>query len=164
MTLVFFANPLVIGVGNILAPTFSTAVAERGNRSIRRPVIVATLLLSMSLGSMFVVVFLWGNELLVMLFGDRFANYGDVAAIIALGILLRAVGVAPENGLRAMDFPFATFSSQIVTLAVSSCSALLLIPGMGIQGGAYALVLGSALGNIVRWILFWRYSDREVLR
>jgi O-antigen/teichoic acid export membrane protein len=158
MSLVYFTNPIVIGVGNYLTPSFSSVAAGRGIEFLRRPVFSATALLALSLSLIFFPILFFGDQLLVLLFGDNYAGYGRVTSIVAFGILFRAIGVPPENGLRAMNRPEASSASQMITLAVSLVSALIFIPKFGLVGAGSCLMGGYVAGNLVRWFFFLSYS------
>lgn len=161
LTLVSLANPIVIGIGNYLTPSYSNTAAATGNRSLRRPVLMVTLFMACCLSVVFLAVLFFGDELLQLLFGSQYAGYGQVTSVVAFSVLLRAVGTPPENGLRAMNRPYATFISQAVAFIVSLSSALLVIPSYTIVGAAYCMVAGDVAGDTVRWIQFWVYSSKE---
>ncbi len=163
LTLTSLTNPLVIGIGNYLTPSYSNTAATTGYRSLRRPVVMVTLFMACCLSVVFLAVLFFGDELLQLLFGKQYAGYGRVTSVVAFTVLLRAVGTPPENGLRAMNRPYATFISQVVAFMVSLSSAILVIPTYTIVGAAYCMLAGDVAGDTVRWIQFWVYSSKETV-
>jgi O-antigen/teichoic acid export membrane protein len=88
--------------------------------------------------------------LIVPLFGPGFAPAALPAAILALSTSLAALGNILNDGLRGRGNTYPGIGSQFLSAGVVALAAWFWVPWLGLQGMAWASVLGS-LGQL--WVL-----------
>lgn len=160
--LIAAANPFLMGFTNILAPRAAAAWAEGGAEAVRRVVLRSTLILGGMTGAFSLGIAILGPWALPILFGEDYAGYAAITAVLALGLFLGVLGVGADHGLRAMHRPQATLAASLAGLGTTAVCSVGLIPAVGAIGGAYALTAGCTISTAVRWVAFERTSSRKV--
>lgn len=137
--------------GVVLAATFSllSRAGDSGAADARmgglRPVLGQTMTLLLGLGLLASLALAVGAVPLTnLLYGDRFGAAVPVLQVLALGCIPMYASYGLTHALVAMDRPqvYAAFSG--LCLLVNVAANLVLIPGMGVQGAAWATFLTEA--------------------
>jgi O-antigen/teichoic acid export membrane protein len=160
MTIVFFSNPFILGVGYVLTPRISRAAAEGGPKEVRRVVRKTALAIALVMIVFVAAAALVGNTLLVALYGPMFAGHGSVIVALGLSVLAASTAMAPGNGLWALDRPDLTVRAGLLGLVTTATMALLLVGPLGVLGAACALAAGSTIEAIARTLMFGRLVAR----
>jgi len=94
------------------------------------------------------------------LFGDEFAGSGAVVSVLSLAVLLNSLAVVAGNALWAIDRPQANLFGDFAALLATLVAAVWLVGSWGALGAAVAILVGGAVGAVVRGTTFWILSQR----
>ncbi len=157
-TIVALANPLLLGIGNLLTPSVASAFAEEGKCKVRRVVLTATAVLGVAVIVLGAMMILFGDDLLRLFFGSSYAGQQATLAILVLAMIAEAVGLPAYNGLWALERPTANFFSMAAGLAVTVAVASLLVMSYGSLGAACGVLAGRAIASLFQGVAFLRFS------
>lgn len=165
MTVPLFANPLILGVGNALAPTTAHAYNKLGGVGLRRVVFQTTILIGTAMTLFCVVVTLSSEHLLNLLYhGRQYEGHGGTVAVLTLAMLATALGISPNSGLMAVGRSDVVFKLGLLGLGVS----VVLVPGLvfpwGLTGAACAFLAGNLAGSAARWLAFLTLVPRSTVQ
>ena len=104
----------------------------------------------------FLLVVLYANELLELLFGRAYADAGPVLIILLASLPFLALNSSILVLLRAIPKPGATLMSHIVGASVLVVLAFVLIPDRGADGAAWAIVAAEVTVSVVLLYLVTR--------
>jgi O-antigen/teichoic acid export membrane protein len=161
-SITFVANPLVGGLGNMLAPRTFHAHAARGVAGLRLAMRQATLLLG---GVMCVVtptLLVAGGFLLKVVYGARYQEYGLTVGILSLAQAIEVTSWPLNHGLLAIGRVRAVLGANLMGVAMAATLGAALVRGFGPVGVALALLLANAVSVTYRWRQFAR-GAREPL-
>jgi O-antigen/teichoic acid export membrane protein/tRNA A-37 threonylcarbamoyl transferase component Bud32 len=166
MTVAVLANPMVVGLGNILAPRTVHAFAADGTAGVRRQVTVDAALLGAAVGGVCLIILLFGDQLIALAFRGVATYRGHTATmlVLAFGLLASAVGMPASNALAGLEYPRPIFWAGLAGAAVSVVLSSVLAVRWGIQGAAYGFAAGHLTGAAARWLVLLtitRRMDRE---
>jgi len=162
MTLVLLANPVVLGLQNLLSPSIAKAMHDGGVVRVRQLVGQSTLALSLMLSAFVAVLGLWGDAILVALYGESFAGNGLVVALLGGGMLATATGVSSNHGLRTLERPELNFMASLGGLLTGVTTAYLMIPSWGVSGAAMGFAISCTITSAVRLVCFASISRLHV--
>jgi O-antigen/teichoic acid export membrane protein len=160
LTIVLVANPIILGLVNVLGPRAATAWAEGGADELRRVVFKATAFLALVLVVLWAVLIVFGGRIVTLVYGAEYEGLGGTVGVLATAMLVWGADVTAANGLRAMGRPEPNLHSSLVALVVTLVAAGFLGATSGLLGGAIGLLAGSAVRAAWRWAAFLRLSGR----
>jgi O-antigen/teichoic acid export membrane protein len=145
------------GLGLYLLPRYTRQVAQKGMGSlipdIRR---VGIGLMSLAVAA-FVVLLIWGGDVMRLVFGPDFEPFGGLAAAMVGSMIFHAWIVAISMALPAAGFPRDVFFGQLASAIVSVVAGV----GLGVTFGLGGLVAALWLATIVRAIVvYWFFRRR----
>jgi O-antigen/teichoic acid export membrane protein len=149
-TIVGVMNVILIGVGNVLTPLGTTALASGGKKELQRVIAHAALFLGITLGFFSLIAILTGDWIVIAVFGSMYRGSGPVLATMAMAILMTALSMCAGSGLWAIDRPRANFVADVCCMIVTLISALLLIRPFGALGAAMTVLAGTTTACAVR--------------
>jgi O-antigen/teichoic acid export membrane protein len=152
------SNPITSGIGNALAPRAARAFALSQNAGVRSVVIQAVLILGGLMTAFSVFVFLFGEQLLLLFYGSEYVAYGAVIGVLAIHMVIAALVLAVDAGLKAIERPGVNFKASTLGLSVTLVLAVFAIRHFGVMGAALSYLIGSTVGSTVRWITFLRLT------
>ena len=162
MSIVLFANPLMIGIGNTLAPKAALALKEGGYARLRREVIQDSLLLCAAMALFCLAIVFAGEDVMALLYhGKEYAGHGQTVLVLALALLASALGMPPTNALQAMERPQAIVWASSVGAIVTVILVWCLMIQWGLLGAAYGFLAGNVAGAVGRWIAFLTLVPRR---
>jgi O-antigen/teichoic acid export membrane protein len=154
VTLVGMANMFVQGVTNYLTPRAAYAFTHGGVRELQRVLSIAAVLMLGVLGIFCFAVCLTGDWLVVIVYGAQYDGTGGIFLLLALTLIVTALGAVAGNGLWAIDRPSHNFAADLATIFATIGAAAALVVPWGVLGAAYAALLGNLCGFAVRlWTL-----------
>jgi len=162
--LVGVLNPLLAGVGNVLAPRVADAKARHGDAELWRVVRKAAILGVSLLAAPVALLALVGGSLMELLYGNGYGGQGATVAIIALSRLAWWGVVAANSGLGALERSDTYFASKFVSLALTMGLGLPLIAMFGLPGAAAAMAVGGAVEAAINWVVLRRCVDLSEVR
>jgi len=155
MTVAMFANPLIIGLANVLVPRAVLAFKEGGGVKLRRQAIRDLILLGASMALFCAVVLLVGEDIMRLLYrGGQYEGQGRTVSVLAAASLAFAMGIPATIALTSMERPRATVSAGLAGAVVTIVVGWWLMVEWGLLGAAYGFLLGNVIGTIGRWAVF----------
>jgi len=146
LVIVNLSSPFVQGMGNILSPKFATVAASESAESIHRILVRSTLfmmgvMLAFTLGCV-----LFAEPVLEFLYPEaEYAGQGWIVVLLAVRMMIGSTSVASHHALVAMHQARASSIGTLLGVVTTLVLGLLLIPPMGILGGAIAMVIGTIM-------------------
>jgi tRNA A-37 threonylcarbamoyl transferase component Bud32 len=155
MSVVSFANPLIMGLGNVLTPRAVLAFNEGGGARLRRQAIGDTLLLGAAMTLFCAVVMFAGEDIMRVLYhGKEYEGQGHTVAVLAVALLASAVGFPASNALATMERARAIVWAGLIGVVVTGVLVWLLMVEWGLVGAAYGFLLGNVVATVGRWVAF----------
>ena len=156
VTVVMVSNPFVQGISNVLVPRMARAFAEGGVAEVRRVANKSTLLLGITMALFCAVIVAFGGQVVTLVYGSLYAGLGPTIAVLAVSVLVRALGMSAFIGLVAVERPDVNFKANLLGLGITVVLASCLMHAWGVVGGACGLLAGDIVAAAVRWCVFLR--------
>ena len=157
-TVVFFANPFVLGVASFLTPRIAQAYADGGVSEVRRVAAWADAIVAVPMAIFCGIVFFFGNDLLHVVYGDEYVGHGYTAFVLALAIFAATATMGSGKGLWVLDRPDVNLRARLLGLAVTISVSLLLVERLGLTGVAWGWFAGCSADSFARWYAFRRLT------
>jgi O-antigen/teichoic acid export membrane protein len=157
---IVFANPLLLGIGNFAGPFAAHACADHGLRGLRQRVFWGTVAIAAIMGTFCAAVFMWGADVMELLFGSRYAGQAGVVRALALGQLVEAMCIPVGLGLLVAQRANYELIGAVVQLAAMVSAGLWLVWHFGPAGVGY----GSAVAYLATGIIGWIGFERTIRR
>jgi O-antigen/teichoic acid export membrane protein len=155
LLIVSSANPMLIGLGNVLMPRAVRARASGGVAGVRRQVILDAALLGAVMGAFCVLIWAFGDPLMAVFFQTAAYNdHGQILLVLGLGMLGSAVGMPASNALASLEHPHAVFGGCLFGATAGIVFSSSLAYRFGIVGAAYGSMAGHMVGMVGRWVAF----------
>jgi O-antigen/teichoic acid export membrane protein len=148
--LIGLSHMFVCGISNVLTPKATRTYLEEGTKPLCQVLRTTSLVLVAPLSAIVLLLAMFGNDLLVLVFGDKFVGLGPVCVVLSAAAVFNSVAVVAGNGLWAVDRPRLNLWGDGATLLATVVAALLLVQPLGVMGAATATLIGTAAGTIVR--------------
>jgi len=156
MSVVLFANPLIMGLGNILAPRSVLALQKGGGAQLRLQAIRDSLLLGAAMTLFCLLVLFAGEDVLLHLLyhGDQYEGHGHTLLILALAMLVMAIGMPAGGALASMQRPREVFWTGLFGAVVTILLVWQLATEHDVLGAAYGFLAGNVTRSAARWAAF----------
>jgi len=103
---------------------------------------------------------LWGDRFIALLYGSRYAGNGLVVAILAVNLLVTAVGFSYSRALFAIERANLDFLLNLATLFIMFTLGLWLVRTHGPLGAAAGLLFANIVTSVIRVGAFLKLSAR----
>jgi O-antigen/teichoic acid export membrane protein len=150
-------NPVLLGIQNLVGPKISHEYAARGLTALRRLVLKITAVVALPISLVCVVMFIWGGRLLTLLYGRQYAGNSLVVSLLALNLLVGAVGFSFSRALFAIGRARADFMIASTALFIMAAMGLWLIRAFGPLGAAFGMLAANIVAAAARNIAFLTY-------
>lgn len=147
-TLIGLSYPFVSGLGNYLGPRAAIEFSEKRYESLVSLLIRYAALFGLTLGLFCIGMALFGNQLTVLVYGNRFHGIGTIITVMAVTALIKSLRMTAGIGLWAIDQPWANPVAESCTIVVS-IGALLCLGHLGLLGFVVSMLCGAVAGMIV---------------
>jgi O-antigen/teichoic acid export membrane protein len=154
MSVVCLSNPFVMGIGNYLSPKTSQAFAHGGTRQVASVMAKSTAFLGGIMLLFFLVMLLFGDAIVVLMYGAKYAGNGATVSVLALAFLAWAGTIAIGYGLLALERSDVNFTANCIGLGLALASGFWLVGAFGPVGGAWMYLLGHLGASVARSIGF----------
>lgn len=144
------ANILLSGISDFLTPRAAAAWSEGGLQGLRKVLHRAAGFSALAIGSVCVVSWLFGEQVISLLYDGRFPGAGELVVLLTLSVLANAMGSVAGNGLWALNQPRANFVADMITLTSAIAAALVFVKPQGPKGAAIAILVASVIGAVSR--------------
>jgi O-antigen/teichoic acid export membrane protein/tRNA A-37 threonylcarbamoyl transferase component Bud32 len=161
MSIASLANPLVSAFRSTLTPRAVLAFKEGGGAKLWRQAIRDSLLLGAALTLFCLAVMLGGELAIGLLFhGQGYSGHGHIITVLAVGVMMAAVGSTASNALACMERPRAIVWAALVGAVLTIVLVWSSARAWGLIGAAYGLLGGNAAGALARWFAFFAVVSR----
>jgi O-antigen/teichoic acid export membrane protein len=165
VSIVSFANPLILGFSNVLAPRAVLALSEGGTARLLRETIRDTLLIGGAMGLFVGVVVLTGEDIMRFLYrGKEYEGQGNTLTVLALALLVSAVGMPASNALASLERPRGIFWNALVALFLTMALVFYLADKWGQLGAAYGFLAGNVANSLGRLMALLTCVQTDALR
>ena len=151
---------LIQAGGSVGLPEASKGIATGGWAGLRRVERAVTAAGVLTMGMVFVVVALFGRQLLDLIYGSEFGQYAPAAVIIAAGMFFSSLGLGSILSIKATRQTSLLFHVSVVTLVVSVVSTVILVSEFGIDGAAFAVFATSVVAAGGQLMAHHKYSRK----
>ena len=143
-------NPLMLGIQNFAGPHLMHAYAEGGAQRLARSVHGTAILYGGTLTLFSVGMLVFGDSLIAMIYGTKYAGNGLVVALLSLNLAFNALGFSFSRGLFALGGASVDFKVNFVALAFMVLCGVWLARLYGPAGAALGQALANFAASIVR--------------
>jgi O-antigen/teichoic acid export membrane protein len=150
-------NPVLLGVQNIVGPKIAHVYAAKGPRALRRLVLRIAAAVAFPMSLLCLVMFIWGDHLLVLLYGRQYAGNSLIVAILASNLLVSAAAFPFSRALFAIDRARLDFLVNFTALLIMITLGLWLVRAFGPLGAAFGLLGANLATSAVRVGAFLRF-------
>jgi O-antigen/teichoic acid export membrane protein len=158
MSIVSFANPLILGFSNLLAPKAALALSEGGGARLLRETIRDALLIGAVMSVFCLAILLTGENVMRLLYpGKEYEGQGNTLTVLSFALLAFAMAMPPTNALASLERPRGIFWNALVALLLTVIFVVYLVEEWGLIGAAYGLLVGNVANSTGRWIAFLRF-------
>lgn len=159
MTVVFLANPFLLGVAGILLPKVAHQFSESGWKKVPALLLKYSTLIVSVLGSFAVVLFFLGDNLTNVFFGDKYSEFfevnfqGENWVTFTLGVAMPFLGISyvASSGLLAANMPHLNFVGSLLGLLAVIISNFAFAEPT-IMTAAMSFVIGAAVMALFRLV------------
>ncbi|WJR77321.1 polysaccharide biosynthesis C-terminal domain-containing protein [Bradyrhizobium sp. NP1] len=156
MSVVSIANPLILGISNILVPRAVLALNEGGGRKLWRQSVQDAALLGLAMAAFCIAVAIGGERLMPLLYhGAAFENRGQLLTVLAVTLLASSLGMPATNALASMKRTREIFWIISGAAILTTLIEWHLTRAWGLDGAAYGFMLGNFIAAAARWIVFY---------
>ena len=162
MSIVLFANPLMIGIGNTLGPKAALALKEGGYARLRREAARDLLLLGAAMTLFCLLILFAGEYLMGLLYHDKeYAGHGQTLIVLALALLASALSMPAVNALQTIERPQPIVWAGSVGAVITIVLVWSLMIRWGLLGAAFGFLAGYVAGTVGRWVAFLMLVPRR---
>jgi len=151
---ILLANPFVLGMANYFQPLCSHAFAQGGVESLRRQVNRGILLFLVVLGVFSAAMLIWGDQLVMLIYGNKYADTRLLLSLLALSQLASTLTFPINAGLLALNLPEVGFKSSLLAIGITAIAGVALVKTLGPVGVGIGLLSGNAAASAFRWLAF----------
>jgi O-antigen/teichoic acid export membrane protein len=148
---------VLLGVQNIVGPKIAHVYAAKGPRALRRLVLRIAAAVAFPMSLLCLVMFIWGDHLLVLLYGRQYAGNSLIVAILASNLLVSAAAFPFSRALFAIDRARLDFLVNFTALLIMITLGLWLVRAFGPLGAAFGLLGANFATSAVRVGAFLRF-------
>jgi O-antigen/teichoic acid export membrane protein len=109
------------------------------------------------------VLILWGDRLIGMLYGHQYTGNRPVVAVLACNVLVTAVAFAFSRALFAVERADLDFRLNLTAIAIMATLGIWLVRSYGPLGAALGLLTTIVLTAVVRAVVFLLLPTRELV-
>jgi O-antigen/teichoic acid export membrane protein len=154
------SNPALLGIQNFLGPKIAHEFATEGHRGLRRLVLKISAFLAFPVCLLALVLIVWGDRLIGLLYGSRYAGNGYVVAVLALNLLVSAIAFSFSRALFAIERADLDFALNLAAILIMLTLGLWLVHTYGPLGAAISLLVANVSTSSVRAIAFLKSKAR----
>ncbi len=139
------ANPIILSISNILTPQAAIAFTRGGHNEVARVVRRTTLGLMGFMALFLTAVVLFGGHALMFLFNDSYWDHRWILTVMACSQFATLLSMPAARGILVFERSDINLKIQITGLLITVVMAVFMVPWLGVLGGAYSYLSGSAV-------------------
>ena len=152
LSVVSIANPLILGVGNVLTPRAVLAFRDGGGGRLWRQSVQDAVLLGLAMLVFCAAIAVAGESVLLTLYhGAAFEGRKQVLVVLAAALLANSLGMPATNALASMECTREIFCTVSGAAILTTFLVWHLTSVWGMVGAAYGVLLGSTVAGAARW-------------
>jgi len=132
---------LIQAGGSVGLPEASRGLKERGWPGLRRVQRSVTGAGVATMGLVLLIIVLFGQKLLEVIYGTQFGQFYTVAIVLALSYCIGTLALGAIISLKTVKHTHSLFRVNILSLPISVIATVILVPLFGILGAAYATLI-----------------------
>ncbi|MCA9176641.1 MAG: lipopolysaccharide biosynthesis protein [Planctomycetales bacterium] len=149
-TLVGLSLHFVTALANYLTPRAADAFVRYGSFALRQLLKRCAAIVVIVIGAVCVSFGVLGDWPVTFIYGAAYAGGATTCLLLALFTLAIGISVICGNGLWAVNRPECNLTADVTTMIATIGSAFWLIPWLGKEGAAAAMLIGAGGGAAVR--------------
>ncbi|MDH4318044.1 MAG: lipopolysaccharide biosynthesis protein [Desulfobulbaceae bacterium] len=150
-------NPLLLGIQNFLGPKIIRAHATGGKELLGRFVISSAILFSLIIMPFCLILMLFGDQLVILVYGVKYGGHGLVISILALNLLVSAASFTLSRVFYAVERVDLFFVANFVPVIMLLFCGILLVKMFGPLGVAYGILLSSTAISVVLAAMYYKF-------
>ncbi len=151
---VSMANPLLLGMQNLVGPRMAHTYAEGGKKALDRYLVRATLLFTGFVAPLAVFLFLFADWVIVFVYGAEYTGRGIVIMPLAVDLLLAPALFAMSRALVVVDRAKLDFLTNWISLIVFLSIGIQLAESYSYFGVALGVAIGKISVTIAKFIVY----------
>jgi O-antigen/teichoic acid export membrane protein len=148
------ANPIIVSISNILTPQASIAFSRGGHNEVATIVRRTTLVLLGFMAVFLTLVVLFGGYALMILFNNSYWDHRWILTVMAFSQFATLLSMPAARGILVFERSDINLKIQITGLLITLVMAVVLIPWLGVLGGAYSYLSGSFVMSVLSILAF----------
>ncbi len=144
------SNPALLGIQNFLGPKIAHVYATRGRIGLRKFVLKISGSMAIPVSLLTLIMIIWGDRFIGLLYGSRYTGNGRVVAILACNLLLSAVVFSYSRALFAIERADLDFALNFAAIFIMLTLGLWLVKIHGPLGAALGLIIAGGVTSILR--------------
>jgi O-antigen/teichoic acid export membrane protein len=144
------SNPALLGIQNFLGPKIAHVYATRGRIGLRKFVLKISGSMAIPVSLLTLIMIIWGDRFIGLLYGSRYTGNGRVVAILACNLLLSAVVFSYSRALFAIERADLDFALNFAAIFIMLTLGLWLVKIHGPFGAALGLIIAGGVTSILR--------------
>jgi O-antigen/teichoic acid export membrane protein len=144
------ANPVLLGIQNLVGPKIAHEYARKGSAALHRLVLKITAVIAFPMLILCLVMSIWGGRLLTLLYGRQYAGNSLVVAILAFNLLVTTATFSFSRGLFVTDRANVDFLVNFTALFMMVTLGLWMVRAFGPLGAAFGLLGANFVTTAVR--------------
>lgn len=158
-----FLNPCVLALNNDAAPRVANDYASGGLVGLRKSVFRSAAIAALITLPLVFGLLVFGDRLVKLMYGGKFAGAGGLVAILTIGFWLYAFGLAFPYGMLALKRPGLDFSINVLCFVAFLTGGVSMIRSYGALGAACSFLMVQSVAFGSR-ILGFRIATRAAMR
>jgi len=163
--MVLIIGKFMTSISSAIMPRMARLYANGEKKSFLKILYAIILLLSIFSFVIIIISFLLGSEILKLIYGSDYSNFQTLLVLVMFYGFFNYLGFSFEVALNAMKAYQYRFSIEISVTGLIIITSIYLIPQMGLNGAALALIISSILKLALLIVLFlsnFFYKQRSV--
>lgn len=161
LTLATPASMLARSFSLLLFPSMAKATGRKDLDSVRRQTDLSTRGLVVVMGAVFGSLILFSAPIIRVVYGQKFADAGDILPILLAASLLVTLNVGAVNSLSSSTRSGVRIPALLsaIGMVVGLIAMAALIPTLGVNGVAWAYLIGTSVIGFGPLVVVWRRSS-----
>ena len=147
-------NVPLMGIQNFIGPKISYVYANNGESGLRSFAFKTSMLVGIIMSALCYVLYLFGDPLMVFLYGAKYTGNGSVIFVLALSLVAASLAFAFSRGLFALERADIDFKVNFIPLIILFTFGIWFVRYHGPLGAAYGLLLANLAAAAVRFFSF----------
>ena len=134
-------NPFLIGVGNLLVPKMSHALAKEGIRGLRRVNFKCFIFVGGVVGFVALLLILFSGPIIHILYKGRYDNNSDIMALMAVSLFFTGITMPLSNALKVLEHTWYELMMTLMTAFVTLTAGIVMVFYFDVAGVALNMIL-----------------------